>query len=77
MNSIVKIITNLEDTKKEKAKLFYIKGKVLDFLPNYEKTAEDYLNKSVHQIYIQIKLNPVNGDCWNCLAHVLYKKKDF
>ena len=26
---------------------------------------------------IQIKLNPVNGDCWNTLAHVLYKKKDF
>ena len=25
----------------------------------------------------KIKLNPVNGDCWNCLAHVLYKKRDF
>ncbi len=24
----------------------------------------------------QIKLNPVNGDCWNCLAHVLFKKGD-
>lgn len=28
-------------------------------------------------LVMQIKLNPVNGDCWNCLAHVLYKKKDY
>ena len=24
----------------------------------------------------QIKLNPTNGDCWNTLAHVLFKKGD-
>lgn len=23
-----------------------------------------------------IKLNPTNGDCWNTLAHVLFKKGD-
>jgi cytochrome c-type biogenesis protein CcmH/NrfG len=24
-----------------------------------------------------VKLNPANGDCWNVLAHVLFKKKDY
>ena len=26
---------------------------------------------------IQIKLNPQNGDCWNVLAHILFKKGDY
>lgn len=25
---------------------------------------------------MQIKLNPMNGDCWNTLAHVLFKRGD-
>jgi cytochrome c-type biogenesis protein CcmH/NrfG len=25
---------------------------------------------------MQIKLNPTNGDCWNTLAHILFKKGD-
>jgi cytochrome c-type biogenesis protein CcmH/NrfG len=24
-----------------------------------------------------VKLNPANGDCWNTLAHVLFKKGDY
>jgi hypothetical protein len=35
------------DNKKDKAKLLYLKGKILDLLPAYEKSAEEYLNKSV------------------------------
>ena len=36
------------DTKKQqKSKLFLLKAKLLDMLPEYEKNAEDYLNKSV------------------------------
>lgn len=46
-------------------------------LPVYEKSAEDLLTKSVHKILCQVKLNPANGDCWNVLAHVLFKKKDY
>jgi hypothetical protein len=26
---------------------------------------------------MQVKLNPANGDCWNTLAHVLFKKGDY
>jgi cytochrome c-type biogenesis protein CcmH/NrfG len=25
---------------------------------------------------IKIKFNPMDGDCWNTLGHVLWKKKD-
>lgn len=59
----------VEGNKKEKAKLLFLKGKILDLLPTYEKGAEDCLNKS-------LKLNPSNGDCWNTLAHILFKKGD-
>ena len=37
----------VEGNKKEKAKLLFLKGKILDLLPTYEKGAEDCLNKSV------------------------------
>jgi hypothetical protein len=30
----------LDDNKKEKAKLYYLKGRILDLLPVYEKSAE-------------------------------------
>ena len=57
--------------------LFYFKGKVLDLLPTYEKSSEELLNKSVPLYQTQIKLNPQNGDCWNVLAHILFKKRDY
>jgi hypothetical protein len=43
-----KSLENLDEgNKKEKAKLLYLKGKILDLLPAYEKSAEEFLNKSV------------------------------
>jgi len=39
---------HLDDNKKEKAKLHYLKGRVLDLIPVYEKTAEELLTKSVY-----------------------------
>ena len=56
--------------------MLYLKGKILDLLPTYEKSAEEFLNKSVRVFSMQIKLNPMNGDCWNTLAHVLFKRGD-
>ena len=49
----------------------------MDLLPAYEKSAEELINKSVQFALIQIKLNPTNGDCWNVLAHILFKKTDY
>jgi hypothetical protein len=33
--------------KKEKAELLYLRGRALDFLPEYTKQAEDMLSKSL------------------------------
>jgi len=33
--------------KKEKADLLFLRGKALDFLPEYTKTAEDFLSKAI------------------------------
>lgn len=33
--------------KKEKAELLYLRGRALDFLPEYTKMAEDMLSKSL------------------------------
>ena len=41
------MLHNAGEGKKEKAKLFYLKGKILDQLPAYEKSAEEFLHKSV------------------------------
>lgn len=41
-----------EGNKKEKAKLLYLKGKILDLLPTYEKSAEEFLNKSVSWLLV-------------------------
>ena len=49
----------------------------MDLLPVYEKSSEELLNKSVNIKVMQIKLNPQNGDCWNVLAHILFKKGDY
>lgn len=55
--------------KKEKAELLYLRGKTLDFLPEFTKTAEDSLAKS-------IKLMPTKTEAWDALGHVYWKKQD-
>lgn len=47
-----------EGNKKEKAKLLYLKGKILDLLPTYEKSAEEFLNKSVNMVRCRSSLTP-------------------
>ena len=55
--------------KKEKAELLYLRGRALDFLPEYSKQAEDFLSKS-------LKLIPTKRDAWDALGHVYWKKND-
>jgi tetratricopeptide (TPR) repeat protein len=55
--------------KKEKADLLYLRGKTLDFLPEYSKGAEDFLSKS-------IKLLPSKFEAWDALGHTYWKKRD-
>jgi tetratricopeptide (TPR) repeat protein len=55
--------------KKEKADLLYLRGKALDFLPEYSKNAEEFLSKS-------IKLMPGKHEAWDALGHVYWKKRD-
>ena len=70
-------ITNLLDSKpiefvqnkREKADLLYLRGKALDYLPEYSKNAEDFLSKS-------IKLLPSKYEAWDALGHVYWKKRD-
>jgi len=38
---------SIEENKTVKAKYLYLKGKVLDILPEYSKQAEESLSKSV------------------------------
>lgn len=55
--------------KKEKAELLYLRGRALDFLPEYTKQAEDMLSKS-------LKLQPTKREAWDALGHVYWKKND-
>mmetsp|Transcript_5416 Transcript_5416/g.4966 ORF Transcript_5416/g.4966 Transcript_5416/m.4966 type:complete len:117 (+) Transcript_5416:91-441(+) len=55
--------------KKEKADLLFLRGKSLDFLPEYTKNAEEFLSKA-------IKLLPTKQEAWDALGHVYWKKKD-
>jgi tetratricopeptide (TPR) repeat protein len=55
--------------KKEKAELLFLKGKTLDFLPEYTKQAEDLLSKS-------LKLMPSKKEAWDALGNVYWKKRD-
>ena len=55
--------------KKEKANLLFLRGKCLDFLPEYTKQAEENLSKS-------IKLMPTKAEAWDALGHVYWKKRD-
>ena len=54
--------------KKEKADLLYLRGKTLDFLPEYSKGAEDFLSKS-------IKLLPSKFEAWDALGHTTGRKE--
>ena len=55
--------------KKEKADLLYLRGKTLDYLPEYSKGAEEFLSKS-------IKLLPSKFEAWDALGHTYWKKRD-
>ena len=55
--------------KKEKAELLYLRGRALDFLPEYSRQAEENLSKS-------LKLIPTKRDAWDALGHVYWKKSD-
>jgi len=62
-----KPIEDAELNKKDKAHLHYLRGKVLDFLPEYTKQAEEHLSKA-------IKLVPTKREAWDALGHVYWKK---
>jgi tetratricopeptide (TPR) repeat protein len=55
--------------KKEKADLLFLRGKALDYLPEYSKSAEEFLSKA-------IKLLPGKFDAWDALGHTYWKKRD-
>ena len=46
-----------------------MRGKCLDYLPDYTKQAEENLSKS-------IKLMPTKKEAWTALGHVYWKKND-
>lgn len=47
---ISNILVNLDESKKQqRAKVFLLKARLLDMLPEYEKSAEEFLNKSVSE----------------------------
>jgi len=60
---------DLVQNKKEKAELLYLRGRVLDFLPEYTRQAEEMLSKS-------LKLVPTKREAWDALGHVYWKKND-
>lgn len=60
---------DLIQNKKEKAEMLYLRGKCLDFNPEYTKMAEENLSKS-------IKLMPSKKEAWDALGHVYWKKND-
>lgn len=49
--------------------MLFLRGKCLDFEPEYTKQAEENLSKS-------IKLMPTKTDAWDALGHVYWKKQD-
>ena len=60
---------DLVKNKKEKSDLLFLRGKTMDFLPEYSKMAEENLSKS-------IKLLPTKVEAYDALGHVYWKKKD-
>lgn len=61
-----KTIIHVDENKKEKAKLYYIKGKILDLIPVYEKSSEELLNKSVINITYVDKTQPPEWRLLEC-----------
>ncbi|KDP34985.1 hypothetical protein JCGZ_09273 [Jatropha curcas] len=61
----------LEERKSpvQRATYEYLRGKILDVLPDYRKEADDHLSKAV-------KLNPSLTDAWLCLGNCIWKKGD-
>ncbi|KAK8613288.1 hypothetical protein V6N13_101055 [Hibiscus sabdariffa] len=53
----------------QRATYEYLRGRILDVVPDYRKEAEDHLSKAV-------KLNPSLGDAWLCLGNCIWKKGD-
>lgn len=53
----------------QRATYEYLRGKLLDVVPEYNKEAEDHLSKAV-------KLNPSLADAWLCLGNCIWKKGD-
>jgi Tfp pilus assembly protein PilF len=49
--------------------LLFLRGKALDFLPEYSKLSEEMLSKA-------IKLMPSKQEAWDALGHVYWKKRD-
>ena len=60
---------DLVQNKKEKAELLFLRGRALDFLPEYSRQAEENLSKS-------LKLLPTKREAWDALGHVYWKKND-
>ncbi|XP_051122249.1 uncharacterized protein LOC127245423 [Andrographis paniculata] len=56
-------------TPVQRATYEYLKGKLMDVLPEYKKEAEDHLSKAV-------KLNPSLTDAWLSLGNCIWKKGD-
>ncbi len=59
----------LDLDKKQKAHLLYLRGRIMDFIPEYSKQAEEHLSKA-------IKLMPTKVEAWDALGHVYWKKND-
>lgn len=53
----------------KKSEYFYLLGKTLNVMPNYDPQAQEVLSRAV-------KLNPKLVDAWNCLGECLWKKGD-
>ncbi|XWS63512.1 hypothetical protein CRYUN_Cryun06bG0104600 [Craigia yunnanensis] len=53
----------------QRATYEYLRGKILDVVPEYRKEADDHLSKAV-------KLNPSFADAWLCLGNCIWKKGD-
>jgi cytochrome c-type biogenesis protein CcmH/NrfG len=60
---------DLVQNKKEKADLHYLRGKTLEYDPEFSKAAEENLSKA-------IKLMPSKHEAWDALGHVYWKKGD-
>jgi tetratricopeptide (TPR) repeat protein len=61
--------TDSKFTAKQKAKIYFLRGKALEVLPQYSKEAEECLSRAV-------KFAPEMMDAWNSLGHCFWKKND-